>query len=463
MNQFNYETIWNEAIKSLKKELSEIEISGWIEPLKYVSNEEETIILAVSSAFLRDQIIQRYKRKIEKILNLISGNIISIKINIDKSIDNEDNETEYDETKETKRISLNNVQEKKISHPDLNEAYTFDNFIIGSGNKFAANAAIATARNPSESYNPFFIYGGVGLGKTHLLQAIGNYIWKSSNSKVLFVTAETFVTEFIQALNSGPRNVVSMASFKKKYRNVDVLLIDDVQLLEGKVESQEEIFNTFNHLYQNKKQMVFTSDRPPSELKFQERLRSRFQRGLVVDVRMPEYETRCAILKKKNEVSKEKVSSEVIDFIARNVSSSVRDLEAMLTKAQAYIKFTDKPLTLEVAKTLLINDIAANTQVNITIDVIKKEVSEYFNVSIADIESKKKPKSLVLPRHIAMYLSREMTECSSTEIGKAFGGRDHGSVLNAHSKIEKRMISEPSIQTAVTTLENLIKEKNVSK
>jgi len=455
MIELNYQTLWEDAIKSLKKELSQLELSTWIALLHYEAAEKGKIILAVASKFHRDQILQKYSTKIEYILSSLANEKIKIQINVDASLikENNDNLVDEDDQYEDKK-------EKKTQHPDLNETYTFDNFVIGSGNQFAANAAIAIAKNPSDSYNPFFIYGGVGLGKTHLLQAIGNYIWKTSKLKILYVTAETFVSEFIQAVNSPIKSTVPMASFKKKYRNTDVLLIDDIQLLEGKIESQEEIHHTFNQLYQNKKQMVFASDRLPSELKLQDRLKSRFQNGLVVDVRMPEYETRCAILNKKNEVGKIKIDQSIINFIAKNVSSSVRDLEAMLTKAIAFTECTKKPLNLETAKQLLINDIRAKTQTSINVSLIIKVVAEYFNLSQDDIKSKKKSKTVVLPRHIAMYLAREMTEHSSTELGFSFGGKDHTAILSACKKIEERMLSEPSIQTAVSVLRDKIRNQS---
>ena len=459
MTQDKYHALWDDAIKTLKKGLSLQEISTWIELLHYQSFSDNSIVVAVPSQFHRDQILQKYSSKIEKILFNSSNKNLELQIVVDASINTED---EDDEMQENEHSIQNEKIESKERHPDLNENYTFDNFVIGTGNVFVANAAISIAKNPSDSvYNPFFIYGGVGLGKTHLLQAIANQVWQNTKLKVLYVTAETFVTEFIQALKSQDRSGVVMASFKKKYRNVDILLIDDVQLLEGKIESQEEIHNTFNTLYLNKKQIILASDRPPSELKLQERIISRFKSGLVTDIRMPEYETRCAILNVKNEISRVKINDEIICFIAKNVSSSVRDLEAMLKKAIAFVECTNKPLSLETAKKLLIEDIKAQTLSTISIEEIIKIVAQYFNISEEDIKSKKRTKNIVLPRHIAIYLSREMTECSSNEIGQAFGGKDHSAILSACKKIEERSLSEPSIQTTISVLQDKIKEKTL--
>lgn len=461
MIQDNYHALWDEAIRTLKKGLSLPEISSWIDIIHYQSSKNGSIVVAVPSQFHRDQVLQKYSYTIEKIFFTLSNEKIELEVIVDASIDTDD-ENDEDEVQENKHIQEIQEIEKKERHPDLNESYTFDNFVIGDGNTFVANAAITISKNPSNPvYNPFFIYGGVGLGKTHLLQAIANQIWKNTKLKVLYVTAETFVTEFIQALKAPDRSGVVMASFKKKYRNVDILLIDDVQLLEGKIESQEEIHNTFNTLYLNKRQIILASDRPPSELKLQERITSRFKSGLVADIKMPEYETRCAILNRKNEMSKVRISEEIISFIAENVSSSVRDLEAMLKKAIAFIECTNKPLTLETAKKLLIEDIKAQTLSTISIEEIIKIVAKYFNVSKEDIKSKKRTKTFVLPRHIAIYLSREMTECSSTEIGQAFGGRDHSAILSACKKIEERFLLEPSIQTTISALQDQIKEMKI--
>jgi len=462
MSKDKYSALWNEAIAKLEKVLSTQEISTWIEAIHYQSSTEDSIIVAVPSQFHRDQILQKYSSKLEKLFFNLSNEDINLQIIVDASINTNDEDDDHKEKEERNDIQ-DERSEKKERHPDLNESYTFDNFVIGDGNTFVANAAISISKNPSNPfYNPFFIYGGVGLGKTHLLQAIANQVWQKSKLKVLYVTAETFVTEFIQALKSQDRSGVVMLSFKKKYRNVDILLIDDVQLLEGKIESQEEIHHTFNTLYLNKKQIILASDRPPSELKLQERIISRFKSGLVADIKMPEYETRCAILNRKNDISKVKINEEIISFIAKNVSSSVRDLEAMLKKSIAYVECTNTPLSLETAKKLLIEDITAQPLSSLSIEEIIKIVAQYFNVSKEDIKSKKRTKTIVLPRHIAIYLSREMTECSSNEIGQAFGGKDHSAILSACKKIEERSLSEPSIQTTISALQDKIKEMRIS-
>ena len=461
MSEFNYKPLWEETLKSLKKNMDDFS-SIYLDSLEYKDSKENCLILATPSLFFRDQIMQKYSTKIEKDLFSRSNIHISLQIDVDTSIDTDDDkenkETEPSFEKEEK------VQEIKNNgqHPNLNEKYTFENFVIGSGNSYAANAALAVANNPGQTaYNPLLIYGGVGLGKTHLLQAIGNHVYKHTKLKVLYVTSETFINDFIQSVNNVSNRVVAMESFKKKYRHIDVLLMDDIQYLEKGEQVKEEMFHTFNHLYQNKKQIVFTSDEHPSELKgFPERLKSRFKCGLITDIQVPEYETRCAILMKKNEFSNIKIEKDIIDLIAKNISSNVRDLEASFNKAVSYIEFTHKNLDLENAKKLLIDDFISENKLNITVELIQNVVANYFNISVADIKSKKKTKKIVSARQYAMYLAREMTEHSTTELGSDFGGKDHTTIVYAHQKITDQMLSEPSIQVSIEALQKIIKEKS---
>ena len=458
MSEFNYKSLWEATLKLLRKEMDEFSYI-YLDSLEYRDSRENCLILATSSKFYKDQILQKYSSKIEKRLFSLSNTHISLEIDVDENIDlNENKKIEVIENEEEK------IQETKsnVQHPDLNENYTFENFVIGSGNAYAANASLAIANNPGQAtYNPLLIYGGVGLGKTHLLQAIGNHIYKNTKLKVLYVTSETFINDFIQSVNNVSNRVMAMESFKKKYRHIDILLMDDIQYLEKGEQVKEEIFHTFNHLYQNKKQIVFTSDVHPSELKgFPERLKSRFKCGTAADIQVPEYETRCAILMKKNELSNIKIEKDIIDLIARNISSNVRDLEASLHKAVSYIECTHKNLDLENAKKLLIDDFTSKTQVNVTVELIQSVVAEYFSVSINDIKSKKKTKKIVLARQYAMFLAREMTEYSTTELGADFGGKDHTTIVYAHQKISNQVLSEPSTQASIEALQKIIKDKS---
>ncbi len=340
-------------------------------------------------------------------------------------------------------------------HNELRIDYTFENFVVGENNSFAANASIAISKNPGTAYNPCLIYGGVGLGKTHLIQSIGNYIYNNyEKSRVVYVTAETFTNEFIQAIRDGKNH-----QFKNRYRNVDVLLIDDIHFLQSKDQTQEELFHTFNALYDSNKQMVFTCDRPVSELKhLTDRLRSRFERGLNVDLQPPDYETRYAILKRKIEEKRAAIDEEVIELISKNITTNVRDLEAALTKLIAYSDILNKKITVDIAQEQLKDVFSSPKQSNITIEIIQRAVGEYFNLSPYDLRGKKRTKAIAFPRQIAMYITREITEYSTTEVGLEFGGRDHTTVMHACQRIESRMQTDPYLEPTIQRLIRQIKE-----
>jgi chromosomal replication initiator protein DnaA len=458
MSEFNYKPFWDSTLKQLKKEMDEFSFI-YLSSLKYKDSKENCLILVAPSKFYKDQIMQKYSAKIEKHLLALSKNRISLEIDVDTNMEQDDNVESESETNNVEKIE---EVKNDVQHSDLNENYTFENFVIGSGNSYAANAALAIANNPGQTtYNPLLIYGGVGLGKTHLLQAIGNHIYKHTKLKVLYVSSETFMNDFIQSVNNVSNRVMAMESFKKKYRHIDVLLMDDIQYLEKGEQVKEEMFHTFNHLYQNKKQIVFTSDEHPSELKgFPERLKSRFKCGITTDIHVPEYETRYAILMKKNELSNIKIENDIIDLIAKNISSNVRDLEASFIKAVSYIEFTHQKLDLENAKKLLMDDFASEKRLNITVELILNVVADYFNISVNDIKGKKKTKKIVTARQCAMYLAREMTEYSTTELGADFGGKDHTTIVYAYQKISEQMLSEPSIQVSIEALQKIIKQKS---
>jgi len=316
-------------------------------------------------------------------------------------------------------------------------------------------ASYAIAKNPGKSYNPCLIYGGVGLGKTHLLQAIGNSAYLDFlDLKIVYVTAETFTNEFILAIKES-----SSHRFKNKYRSVDMLLIDDIHFLPGKVETQEELFHTFNALYDAGKQMVFTSDRPVSELKtLSDRLRSRFERGLNVDLQPPNYETRIAILRKKIEEKQVSIPDEVVELICQNIKTNVRDLEKALTKLTAYAELVNKTITLEIAQRQLKDFFSSYDYKNITIDRIQRSVAEYFGLSHNDLKGKKRTKAIAFPRQIAMYITRDITEYSTTEVGLEFGGRDHTTVMHACQKVEDLMKTDSTLEPTIQHLIKIIKE-----
>lgn len=467
MGTWDYSIFWKETVNQLKNELSEQEYTMWFN-MEYETSEELSIVVSVPSGFYRDQVKQRYQGRIEGKLYELSGHHLSVDFEIKQRSKNaaapssvaQETTEEKEEKKGSSRASQSQPrvidQKDRGKHPQLREDYTFENFVIGENNSFAANAALAIAKNPGTAYNPCLIYGGVGLGKTHLMQAIGNLSWKEQGCKIIYITAENFTNEFVESIKNN-----KTTDFKNKYRNADMLLIDDIHFLQKKIETQEELFHTFNALYDAKKQIMFTCDRPVSELKnLSERLRSRFERGLNVDLQPPSYETRCAILAKKSEVRGISIPVEVLNLIAKNVSSNVRDLEASLTKLVAYAELTKKPVTLETAQQQLRDVFGAPKQNNVTIETIQKVVADYFSLSYTDLKSKKRTKAISFPRQLAMYIAREITEYSTTELGMEFGGRDHTTVMHGCQKIEERLKAEPSLETTIQKLNKLIKDFN---
>ena len=461
MNSCDYRIFWEETVKQLKDEIGEQEISMWFSRIDYERATDTVIVLSVPSGFYRDNVRQRYELLIEKKLLELLGSRISIEFEIKapqamdiQSVPKKDKPagTLASVSHEPQKTAL---PEEKKKHPLLNERYTFDKFVIDADNPLPANAAIAVSKNPGTAYNPLLIYGGVGLGKTHLMQAIGNALYQTTNLKILYAPAETFTNEYIAHVNKN-----KMHEFKNKYRNADVLLLDDIHFLEKKEGTQEELFHTFNALYENNKQIVFTCDRPVEELKnLTDRLRSRFTRGLSIDLKIPSYETRCAILFKKLQDEHFSVPDEVVHLIAKNVSSNVRDLESALTKLQAYSELTG-PVTLENAQRLLQDMFGSPRQHNISIDTILKIVADYFGISYIDLKGKKRTKNVSFPRQVAMYLAREMTEFSTTEIGVELGGRDHSTVMHGHQKIETQTALEPSLEVTIAELKKRITNAN---
>ena len=463
MSSCDYRIFWEETVKQLKNEIGEQEISMWFSRIVYERASDTTIVLSVPSEFYRDNVRQRYELFIEKKLLELLGSRISIEFEIkppEKTDIHASPKKNEHTPKESSSSAFRDPQksvppEEKKKHPLLNERYTFDKFVIDADNQLPANAAIAVSKNPGTAYNPLLIYGGVGLGKTHLMQAIGNALYQNTNLKILYAPAETFTNEYIAHVNKN-----KMHEFKNKYRNADVLLLDDIHFLEKKEGTQEELFHTFNALYESNKQIVFTCDRPVEELKnLTDRLRSRFTRGLSIDLKIPSYETRCAILFKKLQDEHFSIPDEVVHLIAKNISSNVRDLESALTKLQAYSELTG-PITLENAQRLLQDTFGSPRQHNISIDTILKIVADYFGISYVDLKGKKRTKNISFPRQVAMYLAREMTEFSTTEIGVELGGRDHSTIMHGHQKIETQTALEPSLEVTIAELKKRITNAN---
>lgn len=462
MSSIDYTPFWDECLKQIHQEFiedeKESEFKMWFN-ISYVSSHENKITASVPSSYMNDQMeIRGYKKLIKEKLLEISGldldlEIIVIKKNktASSSIETETSETKV-ETKHSFETASKEDEEKK-HHPLLNPMYTFENFVSSDENEFVYNACLASAKNPGKGYNPLLIYGGVGLGKTHLMQAIGNELYKTSNLKIIYISAENFTNEFIHSLQSK-----TQSQFKMKYRKADVLLIDDIHFFQGKEGTQEELFHIFNALYENNKQLVFTCDRPVSELKsMTERLRSRFQRGINTDIHMPKYEIRCAIIEHKMKLMGKTLPSEIVDLIAQNIQTNIRDLEACLNTIVSYAELTKGPFTTELAKKIIFNTFTQEAS-PVSIEAIQKVVAEYFNLNYSDMRSKKRPKNISFPRQVAFYLASEMTEYSTTEIGQEFGGRDHSTVMHGCQKIVDKLNSDASFEETIQILMKKIKE-----
>ncbi len=454
-DKWNYSVFWEEAINILRARKSEQESEMWLGRIIYHKSEASLIVVLVPSKFFQDQVKTRYLNEIEQLLVELSGTEIKIEFKIQSA-----NKERVSETIEAPVTNSAKSTSKKVSrHPMLNADYTFDHFVIGDNNNFAANAALAIAREPGTIYNPFLIYGGVGLGKTHLLQSIGNMVHLTNpEKKIIYVQMDNFTTEFIESIARKEQHL-----FKAKYRTADILLIDDIHSITKREGTQEELFYTFNALYDNKKQMVFTCDRPVSEIKeITDRLRNRFERGLNVDLQPPSYETRFAILRKKIESWGVNIPDESIQIICNNITTNVRDLEKAITKLRAFSELMGKEITPEVTREQLKDFFSVTNRKNISIDLIIKEVASYFNLTSQDFRQKRRTQSVSFPRQIAMYISREITEYSTTEIGEEFGGRDHTTIMHGCQKISDIMKSDPTIEPIVKELIRKIKTEGLN-
>jgi len=442
-----YESLWSDTLKAMQESLPPQEYELWFSALQLESVEEEEIRLTVPDSLHRDRFSQKYLNKLQGILSDLTGTKVRLSVSIRKQATGS-----RALVPETHRKAL--PKKKTQVPPTLSADYTFERFVIGENNSFAANAARAISKNPGKAYNPCLIYGGVGLGKTHLLQAIGNDVYREfPDLKIAYVTAETFTNEFILSIGQQKTH-----QFKNKYRSVDVLLIDDIHFLPGKKGTQEELFHTFNALHDSNKQMVFTCDRPVSELReLTDRLKSRFSMGLNVDLQPPEYETRVAILRKKIEEKGVDVPADVIELICRNIRTNVRDLERALTNLLAYADLVNAEINLEVAQRRLQDHFSSPEQKNIPVELIQRVVAEYFSLSHTDMKGNRRTKAIAFPRQLAMYITREITEFSTTEIGNAFGGRDHTTVMHACQKVQDKIRTDDTLEPTIQYLIRSIK------
>jgi chromosomal replication initiator protein len=436
------EEIWNESLSKIAEKVGSSAFDLWFKPIKLLQLKDKTVTLEIPNRFFKEWIEDYHPMIIADIIKDILGYPVVIKY---KTSEKEDAALRRMNSKlEIRKIRL---ASKGIY---LNPKYTFDTFVVGPSNQFAHAAAIRVGENPGNAYNPLFIYGGVGLGKTHMINAIGNAIVdKNPGMNVHYVPAEQFANEVISSIRHE-----KMAEFKEKYRNLEVLLIDDIQFISGKTTTQEEFFHTFNSLYERHKQIVISSDRSPMEIvDITDRLRSRFSMGLIADIQPPELETKIAIIGKKAEMEKLSISDEVAYFIATNVKSNIREIEGCLIKLGAYASLTGMPIDITMAKNVL-KDLISEEEKPITIELVQKAVCDYFGIKVQELKAKKRTKEVANARQIAMYLTKQNTRLSLSEIGRGFGGKDHATVIYACRQVERKMARDENLNK---TIENITK------
>jgi chromosomal replication initiator protein len=443
------EDIWSKVTDSLKEKVGQQNFDIWIKPIHFVSMDGDTLELEVPNRFFKEWINEHYSPHIKEVLSLLTQKQCHLQFRIRSEKTNE-REILSSFTQDLE------MQSVPSSQPIFNPKYTFDHFVVGASNQFANAACLAVANLPAKNYNPLFIYGGVGLGKTHLLHAIGNHIlqhrilpdWK----KICYISSEEFTNELINSLRYE-----KMDEFRNKFRRMDILLIDDIQFIAGKERTQAEFFHTFNSLYEARKQIVVTSDKFPKDIpNFEERLRSRFEWGLIADIQPPDIETKVAILRKKAEIENISLPNDVAFYLASQIDSNIRMLEGSLIRIGAFASLTKTPIDLQSAKEVLKNIIKPKEEL-ISIDTIQKVVANFFNIRISDLKVKRKYKGYLVPRQIAMYLARKLTNSSLLEIGDKFGGKDHSTVLHSIKKVEEKSSKEPPFKEMLENLNSRIK------
>ncbi len=443
LNKASLDETWEHIITTLKNKLNNPSVETWIKSMKPVAFTDDSFLIEVPDKFSSEWLADRYGPIIRSILYDFMEKEIKVDFVLDIEIPGKIN------NKNKKQQVLS--EEKK---PFLNPKYTFDTFVVGNNNRFAHAASQAVAEAPAKSYNPLFIYSGVGLGKTHLMHAIGHYVMsKKKYTKVLYITSEKFTNELINSIR-----YYKTEDFRNKYRNVDILLVDDIQFLAGKESTQEEFFHTFNTLYEANKQIIISSDRPPKDIPtLEDRLRSRFEWGLITDMQSPDFETRIAILRKKAQRENLDIPEEIIDYIALKIQSNIRELEGALIRLIAYASFNSQEINLDLAEFVLKDVFPEAKPRTITVQLIQEVVSEYFNIKVEDLKAKKRTRSISFPRQIAMFLTREMTDLSLPKIGEFYGGRDHTTVMHANERINNEIQLDPSLENTINDIINKIK------
>ena len=444
---------WEEILQTVKSEyeVNDVPFNTWLKPLEVYEVDGSLITVAVPSeqaAIGVNYISKRYKIPLQVTICVLTGmEECEVRFVLKKDL------LEKEEEKKPSYDKQNHDTRYEEAH--LNPKYTFDTFVVGSNNKFAQAAALAVAESPGDTYNPLFIYGGAGLGKTHLMHSIAHFILEhDKNSRVLYVTSEEFTNELIETIRNG--NNTAMSKFREKYRNIDVLLVDDIQFIIGKESTQEEFFHTFNSLHSAKKQIIISSDKPPKDMEIlEERFRSRFEWGLIADITLPDYETRMAILHKNEEMNGYSISEDVIKYIATNIKSNIRELEGSLNKLIALSNLENKPIDIPLAAEALKDMISPDDTRAVSPELIMDVVSEHFNVPVAELKGKKRNAEIVLPRQIVMYLCRNMTDTPLKSIGALLGGKDHASISHGVRKIENDLKTDEALNNTV----NIIKKK----
>jgi chromosomal replication initiator protein len=449
--------VWQQCLEVLERQLPKSSIENWLRTTKPVAVVDDTIIVGVQGEFAKDRVESRYGMMLRQALKDLTKRNMNLKFVSNPNFieDGIPSGAGSIMSAAAAEAASTPVPPPSGYYPEgmikpLNPRYTFETFVVGNSNRFAHAASLAVAETPAKAYNPLFIYGGVGLGKTHLMHAIGHFVCSQNPStRVAYVSTETFTNEFINALRDN-----STTEFQNRYRHVDVLLIDDIQFLAGKDRTQEEFYHTFNAIHESNKQIVICSDRPPKEIPtLEDRLRSRFEWGLICDIQAPDLETRIAILRKKAQVESLDVPDDVLGYIAANIETNIRELEGALTRVVAYSGMMRSPVTFELAQSALKDILPPNRPKQITIIAIKQVVAEHYSIRMQDFEVRNRTRSVAFPRQVAMYLSREMTDASLPKIGEEFGGRDHTTVIHACEKIADDIKHDPAF---AATVEHLI-------
>lgn len=442
--------IWEKTLNIIKEEITEVSFNTWIKSITPIEIVNDTIKYGVPNDFTLNILQSRYN---DLIINALS-HITSKRYKVEFTILSEETNQLEQKDKNKKHIII--TEPKDYVNNLLNSKYKFDSFVIGDSNRFAHAASLAVAESPGKAYNPLFIYGGSGLGKTHLMHAIGHYILNiNPKAKVAYLSSEKFTNEFINAIRDNKNE-----EFRNKYRNVDILLIDDIQFIAGKDQTQEEFFHTFNALHEVGKQIIISSDRPPKEIPtLENRLLSRFEWGLSVDIKIPDFETRIAILKKKADIDNLDIPNEVLIYIATTIKSNIRELEGALIRIVAYSSLTNKEINAELAAEALKDIISNRATKQVTIALIQEIVSNYFNLNIEDFKSPKRTKNITYPRQMAMYLCRKLTDMSLPKIGEEFGGRDHTTVIHGYEKISGALNTDDNLKSTIETLTKKINQK----